>query len=90
MLKQTKMIKFMLVVLIIVPIALFVTGIVQTFVLKSKQNELASAQYNLEQQTDKEKELNEEYDYKTSDEYLEEYYKHKSNLGEDGDVKIQP
>ena len=47
--KQTKMIKFMLVVLIIIPVVLFFTGIVQTFVLKSRQNELYNNKYTLSQ-----------------------------------------
>lgn len=86
--KQTKMIKFMLVVLLLIPVILFVTGIIQTFVLKSKQNELESSKYQLEQSVQNEQELTEEYEYKTSDEYLNEYYKHNSGYGEDGDIKL--
>ena len=86
--KQTKMIKFMLVILLLIPVILFITGIIQTFVLKNRQNELKSCKYQLEQSVQNEQELIEEYEYKTSDEYLNEYFKHNSGYGEDGDIKL--
>lgn len=91
--KQTKTIKFMIALLLLIPIVLFMVGIVQTFVLKSKQNELANSKYNLEQSQTKQEELSNEYDYKTSDEYLKEHYKHNSYdgkyYGDDGDVLLE-
>ncbi len=78
MTKQIKLIKFMIVVLLIIPIALFFTGIIQTFVLKSKQDKLTNATQELyasQQELEKQKEI-EEYVY--SDEYKEEYYKHNN------------
>lgn len=81
--KQTKMIKFMLVVLIIIPMVLFITGVVQTFVLKSKQNELYNSQYTLSQTENKKKELSDEADYKESTEYKEEKDKHNGYTDKD-------
>ena len=89
MTKNTKMIKFMLFVLLLIPLVLFVTGIVQTFVLKSTQNKLAQAQNDLTQSTQEYNDLQNEYDYKTSDEYLEEYHKYYSGYGQEGDVEIE-
>lgn len=81
--KQTKMIKFMLVVLIIIPVVLFFTGIVQTFVLKSRQNELYNNKYTLSQSENKKNELQNEADYKDSDNYKDEYNKHKGYSDKD-------
>lgn len=89
MTKQTKMIKFMLAILIIIPVTLLVTGLVQTFVLKSKQAELANAQTQLEQSTDQYNNLEDEYNYKTSDEYLEEYHKYHNGYGNEGDIVLE-
>ena len=83
------MIKFMLFVLLLIPIVLFVTGIVQTFVLKTKQNELAKANADLTNSTQEYNDLQNEYDYKTSDEYLEEYYKYYYGYGNEGDVVVE-
>ena len=89
MTKQTKMIKFMLAILLIIPVALMVTGFVQTFVLKSKQAQLASAKSQLEQSTNQYNELEDEYNYKTSDQYLEDYHKYYNVYGNEGDVIIE-
>lgn len=83
------MIKFMLFVLLLIPIVLFVTGIVQTFVLKSTQNKLAQAQIEQAQAQQEYNDLQNEYDYKTSDEYLEEYYKYYYGYGNEGDVVVE-
>lgn len=88
MAKQTKMIKFMLVILLIIPIALLTTGLVQTFVLKSKQAELANAQTQLEQSSSEYEAYKNEDEYKSSDDYLKEYHKYKNGYGDDGDVII--
>ena len=79
----------MIFVLLLIPIVLFVTGIVQTFVLKSKQNALLNAQNELAQQQQEYHDLQNEYDYKTSDEYLEEYHKYYNGYGQDGDVVVE-
>lgn len=89
MTKNAKMIKFMLFVLLLIPIVLFVTGIVQTFVLKSTQNKLAQAQTEQTQIQQEYNDLQNEYDYKTSDEYLEEYYKYHNGYGNEGDVVVE-
>lgn len=83
--KQTKMIKFMIFVLIFIPIVLFIIGIVQTFVLKSRQNELHNSQYTLSQSESKKEELNNESDYKGSTEYKNEKDKHNGYTDKDSD-----
>ncbi len=89
MTKQTKTIKFMLFLLIIIPIILFSVGIIQTFVLKSKQNELANANYVLDQKLQTEQELQNEADYKSSDEYKDEYQKYFNNKSKDEDILVK-
>lgn len=89
MAKQTKTIKFMLFLLMIIPIILFSVGIIQTFVLKSKQNELANANYVLDQKIQTEQELQNEADYKSSDEYKYEYQKYFNNKSEDEDILVK-
>ena len=79
----------MIFVLLLIPIVLFVTGIVQTFVLKAKQNQLLNAQNELAQSQQEYNDLESEYDYKTSDEYLEEYYKYYYGYGQEGDVVVE-
>ena len=83
----------MITILLIIPVFLFVTGIVQTFVLKSKQNELAKSKYALEQSKNEQDELNEEYEYVKSDEYFKDYLKHNEYdgkyYGEDGDIRLK-
>ena len=83
--KQTKMIKFMIVVLIFIPVVLFLTGIVQTFVLKSRQNELYNSQYNLSQSESKKQELSNEANYKGSSDYKNEKDKHNGYTDKDSD-----
>ena len=49
MTKQTKLIKFMLVVLLLIPVILFTTAIIQSFILKNSQKKLLEAQNCLNQ-----------------------------------------
>ncbi len=86
--KQTKTIKFMLSFLILIPLVLFSVGIVQTFVLKSRQNQLNQTNYNLEQSIEKEKNLQEESEYKSSEEYIKEYQKYFNNKSENNDKNL--
>ncbi len=79
----------MLVVLIIIPVVLFLTGVIQTFVLKSKQAELANSKYTLEQSIQKEKDLENEAKYKESDEYIKEFNRYNNNKGEEGDIGLE-
>ncbi|MBE7074948.1 MAG: hypothetical protein E7376_03115 [Clostridiales bacterium] len=86
--KQTKTLKFIFFILLLIPIVLFAVGIIQTFVLKSKQNELNALNQSIivseQQQTELEKEL----EYKQSDEYKNEYYKYENGYGKPGDIEI--
>lgn len=92
MTKQTKVIKFMLVVLIIIPIALLITGIVQTFVLKNAQQNLLEARKALEYYEQEYTNLEDQYNYMQSDEYKKEQQKHNEydgdNYGDDGDIDV--
>lgn len=87
--KQTKTLKFMLAVLILIPIVLLLIGIVQTFVLKSKQNELYNAKYELAQSNNTKQEKENEFEYKSSEEYLKESFRHNDGYGNDGDIELK-
>lgn len=98
MTKQTKLVKCMIFVLVLIPIALFFVGVVQTFVLKDAQNKLLEANQNLSQAQQELEKYKEQHAYMFNDdgsikeEYLEEFYKHNPNgsiyYGKDGDVVI--
>ena len=92
MTKQTKLIKFMIIFLILIPIILLCVAVVQTFVLKNNQNKLDNALSTLEQsqtQYDKQQEI---YNYKSSEQYKIDYYIHNGynneNYGDEGDIKV--
>lgn len=93
--KQTRMIKTMLIIFLLIPIILLFAGIIQTFVLKTKQAELLKAKNNLTQAEQEYEVLNQKHKYvynddgTLSEEYLKEYYKHKGNYGGEGDVDIE-
>lgn len=92
MTKQTKLIKCMLFVLILIPIVLFSIAVVQTFVIKSKQNALTIAQTELSKSQEDLEKQQEIYNYKSSDKYKEEHYKHNEYNGEsygnEGDINV--
>lgn len=100
MTKQTKLIKFMLIVLMLIPLLLFSVAIVQTFVLKDAHNKLLNAKNKLEQSEqeltkqqqikDYVFELDENGNYVISKEYQEALYKHnQENLyGKQDDVNV--
>ena len=90
--KQTKTVKFIFALMLLIPVALFFTGIVQSFVLKHKKNEFNDAKKNLQQQETVYEEKEELYNYLTSDEYIEQYYMHEGyendQYGNSGDINI--
>ena len=93
--KQTKLIKFMLVVLILVPTILLITAVVQTFVLKDAQKKLTIANEALTKTEQEYNHLNKQHDYvynedgSLSEDYLKEHYKHgDGSYGNDGDIDI--
>ena len=100
MTKQTKLIKFMLIVLMLIPLLLFSVAIVQTFVLKDAHNKLLNAKNKLEQSEqeltkqqqikDYVFDIDENGNYVISKEYQEELYKHnQENLyGKQDDVNV--
>ena len=89
MTKQIKLIKFMIVVLIFIPIILFVTAIVQTFILKNKQAELNNANTYLNERNDELEKQQDILDYVESDEYKQEYKKHNDpNKGNEEEFSI--
>lgn len=91
--KQTKMVKFVFMFLMLIPIVLLVTAITQTFVLKAKKNTLNNAQTSLEQNKKEYETKQDIYDYLTSDEYLSDYYKHNGyedeDYGNEGDINVE-
>ena len=91
--KQTKKVKFVFAVLLIVPMVLFTIAIVQTFVVKSKKGYLTDAQTTLSERQEVYDENSEIYNYMNSEEYWEEYYKHHpqngENYGNEGDINIE-
>ncbi|MBE7082482.1 MAG: hypothetical protein E7378_02225 [Clostridiales bacterium] len=95
MAKQTKKVKFLFVVLMLIPLALFVAGICQTFSLKSKQNELNNLSTTLTQKQEELSKYNQMDDYmfdddELSEEFKKEYHKHESDgYGEEGDIQIE-
>ena len=98
MTKQTKFVKSMIFVLLLIPLALFFAGVVQTFVLKNAQHKLNNANQTLSQAELDLQKYKEQHSYmfnpdgSVKDEYLEEYYKHNPNgsdyYGKDGDKVI--
>jgi len=98
MTKQTKLVKSMIFVLMLIPVALFFVGVVQTFVLKDAQSKLLAANQNLSQAELELEKYKEQHSYmfnadgSVKEEYLEEFYKHNPNgsiyYGKDGDVVI--
>jgi len=88
MAKATKGIKFLIVVLFIFPIILLCTGVIQTFIIKSKKKELLNTQNSLTQAQQEYEEQKDKYDYKNSNEYNDKYLEYNEGYGEDGDIKI--
>ena len=91
MVKQTKLIKVMITILILIPVIMCLIGIITTFVLKSKQAKLLS---ELQTKTQTEEEYNKQsqiYNYKSSEQYLEDLYRHSQEkiYGQNGDVNIE-
>ena len=94
MTKQTKLIKFMLFVLLLIPVVLFAIAIIQTFVIKSEQNKLINAQRQLELKQQEYQSVNNQHKYVFKDknttngelvlteEYQKELYKHKEYFEE--------
>lgn len=89
MAKITRGVKFLFCVLIILPIALATAGIIQTFVIKAKKQELLKAQNALTQAEQEYEKQKDKYDYKNSDEYNDKYLEYEEGYGEDGDIDVE-
>lgn len=89
MAKITKGVKFLFCVLIILPIALATAGIIQTFAIKAKKQELLKAQNALTQAQQEYETEKDKYDYKSSDEYNDKYLEYEEGYGENGDIDIE-
>ena len=96
MTKQIKLLKTMIFVLLLIPVALFFVGLIQTFILKDAQNKLLLANQNLSQAELEYQKFKEQHEYmfnpdgSVKEEYLEEFYKHNPNgsYGNEGDVAV--
>lgn len=67
----------------------FIVGIVQTFILKSKQsnlNDLKKENFELEQEYN---ETKDEFEYKNDENYNNDYWENEKGYGEDGDKIIE-
>ena len=96
---QKKKFKITLISMICIISCFFVAGIVQTFVLKSKQNTLANTHSQTSQLEQEYNDAKSTHDYKSSnpndednedysDDYYEDYWR-SQGYGEDGDKKIE-
>lgn len=88
MAKITRGVKFIFCVLIILPIALATAGIIQTFVIKAKKQELLNAKSSLNQAEQKLQEEQDKLNYKESDEYNDKYLEYEEGYGEKDDIDI--
>ena len=91
--KQTKMVKFVFAILLLIPAVLLTTGIIQTFVIKNSKSQLLSAQNELNKAQTELSQLTETENYINSDQYLEDYYKNNGydgkDYGKEGDTEIE-
>ena len=87
--RTKKNFKVMLVCMSIVICCFLLTGIVLTFVLKSKQGNLAATNNQNTQLEQEYKELKDQQDYKDSDQYADDYYQYEEGYGNDGDIVIE-
>lgn len=87
--KQTKLIKFLIVLMFIVPVILFIVGVSQTFVLKNKQAKLKSLNQTLSQTQQEHEEYLKTEDYLESEEFKDDYNKYENNKSENNDIIIE-
>lgn len=87
--KNKRKFKIMFIVMSAVLCCFFIVGVVQTFILKSKQinlNNLKTENLELEQEYNKTKD---EYEYKSDENYQNEYWENEEGYGEEGDKIIE-
>lgn len=89
MIKTTKLVKFILIVMILIPVTLLLTGFIQTFIIKSKQQQLT----NLQTQINNSKQIEQNYldmeEYIQSEQYQEDYNKHENNKSQNNDIIVE-
>ena len=68
---------------------LLLTGIILTFVLKTKQSNLNSQNTENIQLEQEYKNLKEQNDYKNSNQYADDYFQYEQGYGNQGDIIIE-
>ena len=90
--KQTKMVKFIFAIALLIPVVLVCVGIVQSVSLQIKRQQLENSQTQLELKKEELKKDQEILEYLNSDEYKNEYQSHEENgddyYGNDGDIEV--
>ena len=84
--RTKKNFRFMIVCMSMFICVLLLTGIILTFMLKSKQNELKNTNLHNYQQEQEYKELKDKEDYKNSNQYADDYYQYTQGYGNQGDI----
>ena len=79
----------MMTVMSIVLCCFLLTGIILTFVLKSRQSALENQLKDNTQLEQEYSQKKEQSDYLSSDEYKDDYYQNEQNYGHDGDKIIE-
>lgn len=87
MTRQTKIVKSAIILLFFIPIILLAIGVIQTFVINSKQRTLQNLQQEYAECEQQKQELDKSLEYIEGD-YIEDYYNHKHGYGKEGDVII--
>ena len=90
--KQTKTVKFIFAVALLIPVVLVFVGVIQSIALQVKRSELTNAQTNLNQKQEELKQQQDILDYLESDEYKNDYYIHEGSgddaYGNEGDIEV--
>ena len=91
--KQTKMVKFVFAIALLIPIVLVFVGIIQSVSLQIKRNNLTNSQIELELKEEELKEKQETLDYLQSEDYKNDHYSHEGynneNYGNSGDIAVE-
>lgn len=77
--------KTLIILSAILLLALFITGIVQSFQISSLKSQEALAKQKNNEMIENLQEVQDEIDYKNSDDYYKDYYELEEKYGKEGD-----
>ncbi len=77
--------KTLIILSAILLLALFITGIVQSFQISSLKSQEALAKQKNNEMIENLQEVQDEIDYKNSDDYYKDYYELEEKYGQEGD-----